>query len=55
MSEEILRRWLRELINTAEYNRKHPDISADRYAAVMDVAVALEKALGWEPGKKQDA
>jgi ABC-type nitrate/sulfonate/bicarbonate transport system substrate-binding protein len=49
MNDQTLRRFLQELHRAAEFNRTHPGISAERYAAVMDVVNALEKALGYEP------
>lgn len=45
MNNETLALFLENLKKSAEYNRVHESISVDRYAAICDVAFALECAI----------
>jgi hypothetical protein len=45
MTNETLKLFLDNLKKAAEYNRVHDTISVERYAAVWDVAFALESAI----------
>jgi len=45
MSDETLKLFLDNLKKAAEYNSVHDTISVERYAAVCDVAFALESAI----------
>jgi len=45
VSNETLKLFLKNLRKSAEFNRTHSSISVDRYAAICDVAFALECAI----------
>jgi hypothetical protein len=55
VTDETLELFLDNLKKSAEYNRVHESISVDRYAAICDVAFALESAIESTAKIKGDA
>ena len=53
MNDETIKLFLENLKRTAEWNRQNLLVSSDRYAAIIDVANALEAALkNYRTGEK---